>query len=199
MNFGSKSNSQTDPPDPTSARSTSKTAKDSSTWVPMPTTSTTRTSSASAKCRKAQLLARHRNESLNSTCTCRNVDFTKWQCRSCFTAKVEKLQRVFRRRVNAPWRGNADTNITNRKHYQRDWKRVRRILQRKHPCLKGNCGRPRLKGLVRNEVLDCRCCGGYVVQELPPLRRSARMAGQDAAVYAEESSRGSSDDSWNDR
>lgn len=144
---------------------------------------------------ETDLLAQHRAQGLESTCTCRNVDFTRWQCRSCFQTKVETLQRNFRRRVNPRWRGDVDTDITNAEHYQGDWKKVRRMLQRQHPCLKGHCGRPRLKGIARNEVLDCRCCGGYVVQpNLPPLRRSARLAKLDAVQYEEESTRGSSDE-----
>ncbi|KAF6220275.1 hypothetical protein HO133_003407 [Letharia lupina] len=134
------------------------------------------------KVHEAELLAKRPE----STCTCRNVDFNRWQCRSCFQEKVEKLQRHFRRRVNPRWRGCADTSITNGKFYQRDWKGVRRMLQREHPCLKGHCGRPRLKGLVRNEVLDCRCCGGHIVQ---PLRRSTRLAGRRGVAYAEEDMR----------
>lgn len=136
------------------------------------------------KVHEAELQARHRGGA--RTCTCWNVDFTRWQCRSCFQTKVEKLQRHFRRRVNPKWRGKADTNITDDDFYQRDWRKVRRMLQRLHPCLKGHCGRPRLKGLARNEVLDCRCCGGYVVQPLivQPLRRSARLEGRARVVYA---------------
>ena len=130
------------------------------------------------KVHEAELQAQHRGGL--TTCTCRRVDFTRWQCRSCFQTKVEKLQRHFRRRVNARWRGNADTNVTNDDFYQRDWRKVRRMLQRLHPCLKGHCGRQRLKGLARNQVLDCRCCGGYVVQ---PLRRSARLEGRARVVY----------------
>lgn len=142
------------------------------------------------KVHEAELLAEHRGDPDGATtCTCRNVDFTRWQCRSCFQTKVEKLQRHFRHRVNPRWRGNADTNITDDDFYQRDWKAVRRMLQRRHPCVKGQCGRPRLKGLVRNQVLDCRCCGGYIVK---PLRRSARLKGRAGVVYSERRARGRS-------
>lgn len=127
---------------------------------------------------EVELRERYRGREGWSTCTCRNVDFTKWQCRSCFQAKVEKLQRHFRRRVNPRWRGEADTETTNGDFYQRDWRGVRRMLQERHPCLKGRCGRPRLRGLARNEVLDCRCCGGFIVRPLGPLRKSARLAGR---------------------
>lgn len=142
------------------------------------------------KIHEAQLQAQY-GKTGRTTCTCRNVDFTRWQCRSCFTEKVEKLQRHFRRRVNPNWRGCADTTITNSRSYQKDWKGVRRMLQRLHPCLKGRCGRPRLRGLARNEVLDCRCCGGFIVQPTQ-LRRSARLAKRSVVTYAEESSQGTS-------
>lgn len=128
-----------------------------------------------------------------TTCTCRNVDFTRWQCRPCFQTKVEKLQRQFRRRVNARFRGKADPNITDHDFYQQDPKGVRRMLQRLHPCLRGHCGRPRLKGVYQNDVLDCRCCGGFIVQQLGPRRRSARLKERKVVRYVEEgSTRGSS-------
>ena len=137
------------------------------------------------KIHEAELIEarRQRNGAGETTCTCRNVDFTRWQCRPCFTTKVEKLQRHFRRRVTPNWRGCADKEMVKGLRYQWDWKKVRRMLQRLHPCLKGSCGRARLKGVVKNEVLDCRCCGGHIVQPELPLRRSTRLAGRRRVVY----------------
>ena len=137
---------------------------------------------------EAQLIEarRQRGGSGETTCTCRNIDFTRWQCRTCFTTKVEKLQRHFRRRVNAKWRGCANKEDIKGSKYQWGWRKVRTMLQRLHPCLKGFCGRARLQGLqglVKNEILDCRCCGGHIVQPEVPLRRSARLSGRRRVAY----------------
>ena len=137
------------------------------------------------KVHEAELIQarRERGGGGENTCTCRNIDFTRWQCRPCFTTKVQKLQRHFRRRVTARWRGCADKEMIKGSQYQWDWKKVRKMLQRLHPCLRGNCGRARLKGVFKNEILDCRCCGGHIVQAEVPLRRSARLAGRRPVAY----------------
>lgn len=132
-----------------------------------------------------------------NSCTCTNVDFTRWQCRACFENKVVKMQRNFYRRVEPKWFGGAGgSRVLNHPLYYKDWRKVRKVLQERHPCGE-HCGKKRQSGLYQQEVLDCRCCGGYIVRPAnlfgplfppirrirpvrppppPPTRRSARLA-----------------------
>lgn len=103
-----------------------------------------------------------------NTCTCRNVKFTRFQCNSCFTEKVEKLQRNFRARVDPKWRGEADKTITGNNWYYEDWRGVRTMLQDQHPCSR-KCGEKR-QTAFHNLALDCRCCGGMILQRTAARR-----------------------------
>ena len=118
-----------------------------------------------------------------NTCTCSNVSFTSWQCRSCFDHKIRKMRRNFQYRVELPFRGDADLSITrpvvlpgeNGKVYWSDWKVVRAMLAKVHPCMHepvGDCTFKRIGGIYRKRVLDCRCCGGVIVQ---PQKQSAEL------------------------
>ena len=119
-------------------------------------------------------------EGLN-TCTCRNLSFSRWQYRNCFETKIIKLQRHFRRRVNVKWRGLADRAIIGDDFYYTDWKEVRKMLQRLYPCSQ-TCGRKRQAGLFVDQALDCRCCGGMIIQ---PSRHSGRIANGPKKTYKE--------------
>lgn len=143
-----------------------------------------------------RLLTQHQENGYNS-CTCTNVDLTKWQCRACFQNKVAKMQRNFRRRVEPKWFGEAaGARVISHSLYYKDWRKVRKMLQERHPCSQ-SCGAKRQSGLYQQEALDCRCCGGIIIRPAalfppmfppvrrvrpvrppppPPTRRSARLA-----------------------
>lgn len=113
-----------------------------------------------------------------NTCTCSRVSFDSWQCLACFEAKVTKMMEAFSIRVNVPWRGDADVHVT-RGRYWSTWRPVRQTLAKDHPCLHLQNGREckikRLEGIYRKRVLDCRCCGGVIVEPQPePKLRQLR-------------------------
>ena len=96
-----------------------------------------------------------------NSCTCRNLMNT-WQCRLCYRKSVLKLENHFRRRVLAPHLGGqADRQMLSHPEYYLNWKDVRRMLVRDHPC-NHRCGRRRILNNYRNcLVMDCRACGTY--------------------------------------
>ena len=118
-----------------------------------------------------------------NTCTCSRVSFDSWQCRACFEAKISKMTEAFQIRVDLPFRGDADIQITGDRHWD-DWRIVRRMLARDHPCLHSqnlqDCKVKRLGGIYRKRVLDCRCCGGVIVepQAEPSNRKLRSMRGE---------------------
>lgn len=111
-----------------------------------------------------------------NTCTCSNVPFDSWQCRACFEAKITKMTEAFQIRVDLPFRGDADVRVTRDRHWF-DWRAVRRMLARDHPCMHSqdarDCKVKRLGGIHRKRVLDCRCCGGLIVE--PQVEPSDRV------------------------
>lgn len=119
-------------------------------------------------------LMRQNPDGLN-TCNCENVDFDDWSCVDCFRMKVHKMRINFFCRVEMPYRGEADMSIlrpavapnANSEVYWSDWRVVREMLAREHPCMHspvGGCTVKRLGGIHRKRVLDCRCCGGVIVE-----------------------------------
>lgn len=119
------------------------------------------------KVHEMKLLAKHPYG--KNTCTCRNVNLTRFQCRNCFQEKVEKLQRNFRARVDPKWRGCADKSITEDGRYYQDPEKVRAMLQEVHPCSQ-KCGGKRQCGRSQDKALDCRCCGGIIITRTAPPR-----------------------------
>lgn len=119
-----------------------------------------------------------------NTCTCSRVSFDSWQCRACFEAKITKMTEAFNIRVDLPFRGDADLRVTGDTHWFY-WMTVRRMLAREHPCMHAhdvpNCKVKRLGGIHRKRVLDCRCCGGLIVEPQPEpshrVLRSMRVEG----------------------
>lgn len=117
----------------------------------------------------------------HNSCTCENVSFDSWQCRSCFEHKIRKMIENFQMRVDLPFRGDADLRVTrpylggivppqgtSNEVYWSDWRVVRRMLARVHPCMHNDnvsrCKIQRIGGIQRRRVLDCRCCGGLIVE-----------------------------------
>ena len=96
-----------------------------------------------------------------NSCTCRNL-LNKWQCRLCYRKNVLKLENHFRRRVLAPHRGGGgDRGMLGDVEYYLDWKGVRRMLVRDHPC-NHRCGNKRVLNNYKScLVMDCRACGTY--------------------------------------
>lgn len=112
-----------------------------------------------------------------NTCTCKNL-LNKWTCRACLEVDVKSLQNHFRRRVNqsTSWTvyedqgGRADREMLRDKRYHWAWQDVRSMLAAEHPC-SHYCGKKRL---LKNEVvMDCRACGGKIVQAGRPRTRRA--------------------------
>lgn len=91
---------------------------------------------------------------------------------------MRKMRENFKNRVELPYRGDADLAITrpvvpegqNDSMYWGRWEVVRRMLAEVHPCMHEpveGCLFKRLGGIHRKRVLDCRCCGGVIVQPAP--------------------------------
>lgn len=55
------------------------------------------------------------------------------------------------------------------------------MLQRLHPYSQ-TCGKKRQAGLFVDHALDCRCCGGMIIQ---PSRHSGRAANGPRRTYME--------------
>ncbi|KAL8828573.1 MAG: hypothetical protein Q9191_002510 [Dirinaria sp. TL-2023a] len=140
-------------------------------------------------------LMRQYPEGVN-TCTCNNVDLESWQCAQCFDWKVRRMGVNFFARVELPYRGDADMSILrpavapgeNPNIYWSDWRVVREMLARQHPCMHfpvSGCTFKRLGGIHRKRVLDCRCCGGIIVQPQGNLKvtRADRGKDQDIEFY----------------
>ncbi|MCJ1456064.1 hypothetical protein MMC28_006421 [Mycoblastus sanguinarius] len=119
-----------------------------------------------------------------NTCTCHNL-FDRWQCRRCFERYIHTAQNHFRRRVLANPNGNVDRRMVSRQDYHLQWRHVRRMLAREHPCSNRRegrkefrnhkfCGRKRL--FYNESVMDCRACGGLVIKP-SRQRRSGPIAG----------------------
>lgn len=117
-------------------------------------------------------------------CTCSRVSFDSWQCRACFEAKIAKMTEAFQIRVDLPFRGDANLGLTDARHWF-NWRAVRQMLAKDHPCMHShdipNCKVKRLGGIHRKRVLDCRCCGGVIVEPQPEpshrVLRSMRVRG----------------------
>ena len=103
-----------------------------------------------------------------NNCTCERK-LNAWMCRRDYIHVREQISRNFRHRVNRPqhW-GNGNRVITgaNTEHdYTTDKRATRMMLAQRHPCGSG-CGRKRE---MQTDVLDCRSCGGIIVQRAPAL------------------------------
>ena len=111
-----------------------------------------------------------------NSCTCRNL-LNKWQCRLCYRKKVLKLENHFRRRVLAQHHGGGgDRDMLHHVEYYLDWKEVRRMLVRDHPC-NHQCGNKRVLNNYKDcLVMDCRACGTYHLNFLLPDTDLAQVA-----------------------
>jgi len=112
-----------------------------------------------------------------NTCTCPRL-FDSWQCRRCFERKIFRVQNHFRRRVAALHKGGG---VYEREIFKRDyhlrWRNVRALVAREHPC-HHSCGNKRI--LSNEEVMDCRACGGMIIQARPKKNPLLRLfAGRD--------------------
>lgn len=107
-----------------------------------------------------------------NSCTCRNLLDT-WQCRRCYRKSVRKIQGHFRLRVLKPDRGGGgDQEMVRRPDYHLEWKDVRKMLAKDHPC-HHSCGRKRL--LNNSLVVDCRACGGIIIRPTARRTRNANL------------------------
>lgn len=122
-------------------------------------------------CKKHRIEYKRKYQQGLNTCTCHKL-FERWQCRRCFERKIFQVQNHFRRRVAARHDGGRLDVEPSREIFNRDyhlrWRGVRALVARKHPC-SHFCGRKRI--LSNEDVMDCRACGGLIVQrQRYPLR-----------------------------
>ena len=98
-----------------------------------------------------------------NTCTCRHL-LRRRYCRRCFERALPRLQIHFRNCVEPAPFGGADENVTRRRDYHLRWRQVRQMLARRHPC-NHRCGKKRISN--NEQVMDCRACGGMIIQPTP--------------------------------
>lgn len=71
--------------------------------------------------------------------------------------------------------------VTRPQVYWRDWRAMRRMLARVHPCMHTpawECNVKRIGVIRSTAVLNCRCCGGLIVEPQKPLRNKDLLEGE---------------------